>query len=55
MLRRLAPAMLVLATALAACGSQAPALTDPREIISQGLLATREATSLHLDVAFPAR
>ena len=51
MLRRLAPALLVLAIALAACGSQAPALTDPKEIISQGLLATGEATSLHLDVA----
>lgn len=42
---------MVLAIGLAACGSQAPALTDPKEIISQGLLATREASSLHLDVA----
>ena len=51
MIRRLAPAMLVLATALAACGPSGPTLTDPKEIISQGLLATREASSLHLDVA----
>jgi len=50
-LRRLAPSLLVVAIALAACGSQGPALTDPREIISQGLLATRAASSLHLDVA----
>jgi hypothetical protein len=50
-LRRLAPALLVMATAVAACGGQGPALTDPKEIISQGLQATRAASSLHLDVA----
>ena len=50
MLRRPSPAVLVLTIALAACGGQGPALTDAREIISQGMRATSEATSLHLDV-----
>ena len=51
MLRRLSPAVLVLTIALVACGGQGPALTDAREIISQGMQATGEATSFHLDVA----
>lgn len=52
MLHRLMPAaMLVLAVAITACGSSAPALTDPDEIITQGVAATGEATSLHLAVA----
>ena len=50
MLRRFTPALVMLAIALAACGSEAPALTDPREIISQGLAATGEVSSLHVDV-----
>jgi hypothetical protein len=41
---------MLLAVVLAACGSQVPALTDAKEIISQGLQATSEAKSLHLDV-----
>ena len=51
MLRKLTPALILLAIALAACGSQGPALTDPRDIITKGLQATSEAQSLHLDVA----
>jgi hypothetical protein len=51
-LRRFMPAaVLLMALALAACGSGKPALTDPDEIITQGVAATGEATSLHLDVA----
>jgi hypothetical protein len=50
-LRRLTPLVVLLAMALAACGGQGPALTDPKEIITQGLQATSEAKSLHLDVA----
>jgi hypothetical protein len=49
-LRKFTPAVMLLAIALAACAGQAPALTDPKEIITQGLQATSEATSLHLDV-----
>lgn len=51
MLRRLTPASVLLVLALAACGGAGPALTDPTEIISQGLEATREVTSFHADVA----
>lgn len=52
MLRRFMPAaVLLMVLALAACGSGKPALTDPDEIITQGIAATGEATSLHLDVA----
>jgi hypothetical protein len=51
-LRRLMPtAVLWMALAIAACSSATPALTDPDEIITQGLAKTAEATSLHLDVA----
>jgi hypothetical protein len=48
--RRLSPALLLLTIALAACSGQGPALTDPKEIITQGMQATSEATSLHLDL-----
>jgi hypothetical protein len=49
--RRFAPfaAALVALSILAAC-SGAPALTDPKEIITQGLTATTELSSLHLKV-----
>jgi hypothetical protein len=42
---------MLLALILIACGGQGPTLTDPKEIISQGLTATRDATSVHVDVA----
>jgi hypothetical protein len=51
--RRLLPALslaLVLAGVLAACGTTTPAISDPDEIISQGMKATGEATSFHVDV-----
>ena len=51
MLRRLSLAAVLLMIALAACGGQGPALTDAQEIITQGMRATSEATSFHLDVA----
>lgn len=51
MLRRLSPAIVLLTIVLAACGGQGPALTDAKEIIAQGMRATGEATSFHLDVA----
>jgi hypothetical protein len=44
-------AVLVMALAIAACGSSTPALTDANEIITRGLAETGEATSLHLAVA----
>ena len=51
MLRKLKPAaVLLMALAIAACGSAKPALTDPNQIITQGIAATGEATSLHLDI-----
>ena len=48
MLRRVAPAV-VLALLVACQGT--PALTDPAEIISQGLDATADLTSFHVSVA----
>jgi hypothetical protein len=44
------PAALLLAVVVAGCGTSAPAITDPDEIITQGMKATGEATSFHLDV-----
>jgi hypothetical protein len=44
------PPTLLLAITLAACGTSAPALSDPDEIITQGMKATGEATSFHVDV-----
>ena len=44
------PAVLLLATVLAACGTSAPALSDPDDIITQGMKATGQATSFHVDV-----
>lgn len=44
------PATLLIAVALAACGTSAPTLSDPNEIITQGLKATGQATSFHVDV-----
>jgi hypothetical protein len=50
-LRRFIPAaVLLMALAVAACGSGKPGISDPNEIITQGIAATREATSLHLDL-----
>jgi hypothetical protein len=43
-------ATLIIAVALAACGPSAPAISDPKQIISQGMQATGEATSFHVDV-----
>jgi hypothetical protein len=43
-------AVLLMALAIAACGSSTPALTDPNDIITQGIGATGDATSLHLAV-----
>jgi hypothetical protein len=51
LLRRLMPAAVLLAVVLAACGTpSAPAIEDPAEIIGQGLEATADTTSFHLDV-----
>ena len=51
MLRRLLPAALLLAVVLAACGgASASAINDPAEIISQGLEATADTTSFHIDL-----
>jgi hypothetical protein len=49
--RRLAPvAVAIVAVSILAACSGAPALTDPKEIITQGLAATTELSSLHLKV-----
>jgi hypothetical protein len=51
LLRRLLPAAVLLGAVLAACGGpSAPAINDPAEIIGQGLEATADATSFHLDL-----
>jgi hypothetical protein len=56
MIRRLLPATALLALALVACGApKAPLLTDPDEIISQGMEATGHATSFHVDVQLNGR
>jgi hypothetical protein len=49
-LRRLAPTLVVAAFALAAC-TGAPAITDPKEIVTQGIQATTALKSFHLSLA----
>ncbi len=48
MLRRLAPILLVMSAVLAACG--AGSLTDPKEIVAQGLDKTGDVSSFHVSV-----
>lgn len=50
MLRRLVPALIVAAFALAAC-TGAPAITDPKEVVTQGVQATSALKSFHLSLA----
>lgn len=49
MLRRLAPILLVMTAVLAACG--AGSVSDPKEIVTQGLDKTGDLTSFHVSVA----
>ena len=48
MLRRITPALAAATLLLAACGGVAPAITDPKEIVTTGLEATAELTSVHV-------
>jgi hypothetical protein len=48
-LRRFAPVLVVMAALLAACQST-PAITDPADIITQGLQATANLKSLHVSL-----
>lgn len=50
MLRRFAPVLVAVVAVLAACQST-PAITDPAEIITQGLDATADLKSLHISLA----
>lgn len=50
MLRRLAPALIVMLAVLAACQGT-PALTDPADIIAQGFDATADLKTFHVSVA----
>lgn len=50
MSRRFAPAAAAAALLLAACGGPGPAITDPREIMIQGLEATAQLGSVHLEL-----
>ena len=50
MLRRFAPILVAVLAVLAACQS-APAISDPVDIISQGLQATAELKSFHVSLA----
>ncbi len=50
MLRRIAPALAAATLLLAACGGADPALSDPKEIVTQGLEATAELNSVHIEL-----
>lgn len=50
MLRRLLPLLVVAVGLLTACSPAAPALTDPKEIISKGLEATANLKSFHMEL-----
>jgi hypothetical protein len=47
-LRRIAPALAAATLLLAACGGAGPALSDPKEIVTQGLEATADLNSMHV-------
>ena len=49
MLRRFAPVLIVMVALLAACQST-PAITDPKDIITQGLDATAKLNSFHVSL-----
>lgn len=49
--RRITPILAAATLLLAACGSAGPAISDPREIVTQGLEATAELTSVHVAIA----
>ena len=51
MLRRISPILAAAMLLLAACSSAGPAISDPREIVTQGLEASAELTSVHVVVA----
>lgn len=52
MLRRTAPALTAATLLLAACGGAGtPALTDPKEIVTQGLEAMAEVESVHFSLS----
>lgn len=50
MLRRLATLVALVALIAGACGSSAPALTDPKEILSQSIATLQAMKSFHLHV-----
>jgi hypothetical protein len=47
-LRRFTPALAAATLLLAACAGAGPAITDPKEIVTTGLEATAELTSVHV-------
>lgn len=51
MIRRLAACLAVLALVVSACGSTAPALSDPKDIVAQSLNTVRTMKSFHLHAA----
>ena len=48
MTRRLAACLAILALVVGACGSTAPALTDPKDIVAQSLTTVQAMKSFHL-------
>jgi hypothetical protein len=50
MLRRSAALIAVLAVLVAACAPTAPALTDPKEILSKSALALKDVKTIHLQI-----
>lgn len=52
MIRRLLPALIVLAALVAACAAPgASVLTDPKQIVTQGLEATANLNSFHMELS----
>lgn len=53
MIRRLATCLAVVAFAVSACGSSAPALTDPKDILTQSVasLQTLKSAHVHMDLS----
>ena len=50
MLRRFAALIAVLAVFVGACAPSAPALTDPKEILSKSALALKDVKTIHLQI-----
>ena len=51
MLRKITPALAAATLLLAACGGGGPTISDPRQIVTEGLEATAELSTVHMEIS----